>query len=143
MEGFVKLFQSSSLLTCALLMAAAGASGLRQANAEQPIPPAISSAMGQDNSTPASASGAWGMTWTDKNGDAKEGTLQIQQSGNQLSGKFSGQRGMFPLSGTLQGGQVSITVKAYGRKISFAGTLDGDKMSGTTEAGKPWNATRQ
>jgi hypothetical protein len=138
----VKLFPTYSLLACALMVAAA-ASGVCHAYAEQPVPAPISGSMGQDNGTTASASGTWGMTWTDKNGDPKEGTLQIQQSGSQLSGNFTGQRGTFPLSGTLQGTQVSITVKAYGRKISFAGTVDGDKMSGTTEAGKPWNGTRQ
>jgi hypothetical protein len=137
----MKLFKSKSALACALMIATVGFGGIRLVNAE-PLSSAAAP-MGQDNSTAANANGNWQMNWTNKNDEAKSGTLDIHQSGGKLSGNFTGERGTFPLQGTLEGNQISITVKAYGRKISFTGTLDGDKMSGTTEQGKPWTGTRQ
>jgi hypothetical protein len=137
----MKHFKSTAVLAGALMIGVIGLGGLRLAHAA-PLSLAASS-MGQDNGSAASANGNWSMNWTGKDGSAKSGTLAIQQSGNKLSGNFTGERGTFPLQGTLDGNQVAITVKAYGRKISFNGTLDGDKMSGTTEQGKPWTGSRQ
>jgi hypothetical protein len=43
--------------------------------------------------------------------------MQIQQNGNKLSGKFNGQRGSVPLTGNLEGNQVSLRVKRDGAKL--------------------------
>ncbi|WP_158822500.1 hypothetical protein [Granulicella sp. S156] len=69
--------------------------------------------------------------------------MQIKQDGSSLSGTFQAPRGSAKLTGNLQGNQISIDVKAMMKKFSFTGTVDGDKMSGTTDQGKPWTATRQ
>lgn len=47
------------------------------------------------------------------------------------------------LKGRLSANQVSFDVKTRKHKASFTGTVNGDKMSGTTEQGASWTATRQ
>lgn len=91
----------------------------------------------------ASLAGNWQLSFTAPSGDQRQAVLQIQQSGSTLSGKFQGMRGSGALSGSVQGSQVSLTVKGHGREISFSGTVDGNKMSGTDAQGSPWSATRQ
>lgn len=101
----------------------------------------------QDDSTAISAapaiSGNWQMSWTTAKGKEKQGTVQIKQNGNKLSGTLQGERGSTPLKGSLQGNQVSFRVKMKKGETSFTGTVDADKMSGTTEDGTSWTATRQ
>jgi hypothetical protein len=41
------------------------------------------------------------------------------------------------------GRRISFGVKVYGRQVSFTGTVDGNKMSGTTKEGAPWLAAHQ
>jgi hypothetical protein len=69
--------------------------------------------------------------------------MQIKQDGKKLSGSFQGKRGSAPLKGRLSGNQVSFNVKTRKHEASFTGTVNGDKMSGTTEQGASWTATRQ
>jgi hypothetical protein len=83
------------------------------------------------------------MSWTSKEGNQKQGTMQLKQDGSKVSGSVQAQRGTFSLGGNLQGNQVSIDVKVPLHKMSFTGTVDGSKMSGTTSQGKPWSAIRQ
>jgi hypothetical protein len=68
--------------------------------------------------------------------------MQLKQNGTKLSGKFQGERGSTSLTGSLQGNQVSFSVKMRKRQATFTGTVDGDKMTGTTEQGASWTATR-
>jgi hypothetical protein len=145
LEVIVKSFSLVPVVMCALLLLAGDVSGAWRANA-QTTSAAVSAAAGQDgvqNTSAATASGNWQVSWTNKDGDAKQGSMQIAQDGSSLSGTFQAPRGSAKLTGSVQGSQVSIDVKAGGRGISFTGTLDGDKMSGTTAQGKPWTATRQ
>jgi hypothetical protein len=126
---------------CALLLAAGDVSDVWKATAELPAA-AASQNSAQDSGTP-SLSGIWQMSWTNKEGNQKQGTMQLKQDGSKLSGSVQAQRGTFSVGGNLQGDQVSIDVKVPLHKISFAGKVDGSKMSGTTSQGKPWSATRQ
>jgi len=138
----VKLFASVPLLMCALFVTAEALSGASNANAEQPGV-AISGALAQDNAASAMASGNWQVSWTAGNGNKKQATMEIKQAGSKLSGKFQAERGSAPLTGSLQGNQVSFSAKLRKRQVSFTGTVDGDKMSGATEQGASWTATRQ
>jgi hypothetical protein len=96
------------------------------------------------NSDPTpSLSGNWQMSWTGMNGAQRQSTMQLKQDGTKLSGKLSGERGATSVTGSIQGNQVSFSVKLRRRQVSFTGTLAGDKMSGTTEQGAQWTATRQ
>ncbi|MGB6728034.1 MAG: hypothetical protein WBE74_19240, partial [Terracidiphilus sp.] len=64
-------------------------------------------------------------------------------NGSQLTGSVDwGQASPSPVKGTLNGSLVSLTTKLR-RKITLTGTVNGDKMSGTTDRGVAWSATRQ
>ncbi|UWZ82827.1 hypothetical protein [Occallatibacter riparius] len=69
--------------------------------------------------------------------------MQLRQDDNKLSGSFEGGRGGAPLTGSLSGNHVSFTVKMPRRKVEFTGTVEGDKMTGSTKEGGSWTATRQ
>jgi hypothetical protein len=91
----------------------------------------------------ASAAGNWQVSWTGRDGSPKQGSMQIQQSGANLSGTFQAPRGSTKLSGSLQGNQISLDIKAGKQQFTMTGTVDGNKMSGTTGRGSAWSATRQ
>jgi hypothetical protein len=101
----------------------------------------------QDSSTTASASGIWLMTWTNEKGDIRHATLHIQQKGEALSGTADVQgspiNGTFRLTGNVRGNRIVLSVKAYWHHASFPGTVDGNKMSGSTHDGKPWSAAHE
>jgi hypothetical protein len=101
----------------------------------------------QDGSVADTITGNWQMSWTNEKGKDRHATLQIRQDGKQLSGtaKVSGGLlgGSFPLTGGVDGNQISLTVKAHGVVASFTGIIDGGRMSGTTQRGKPWMAVRK
>jgi hypothetical protein len=52
--------------------------------------------------------------------------------------------GTSTLAGNIQGPKVSMKIELHGGAFSLLGSVDGNKMSGTTEpAGGTWKATRQ
>lgn len=142
----MKYLLPSSFLTCTLILAAGGIGRPSKAIAEAPRP-VIAGALSQDatqeNPATANLSGTWQMSWTARNGNQRQATVQIKQNGNQLSGKFEGARGSTSIRGNLQGNQVTLNVKMRKRQVAFTGTVDGNKMSGATEQGVSWTATRQ
>ena len=131
---------------CTLIVAATGFGRPLKANAEAPQPinaAALSQDAAQESPANPNLSGTWQMSWTARNGNQRQATLQLQQNGAKLSGKFEGARGSTSVTGNLQGNQVTLNVKMRRRKATFTGTVDGGKMSGTTEQGVSWTATRQ
>jgi hypothetical protein len=142
MEASVKFFGSVPYVLCALAITVGVSGGAVKTNAGPVGVVATSSVPAQDGKTEVNLSGKWAMSWTDRKGKEKGGTAQIQQNGSTLSGTFQGDRGSFPLSGSLQGNRVSLTVNAP-KDVSFAGTVDGNRMSGTTKRGTSWTGTRQ
>ncbi|HTW80699.1 MAG TPA: hypothetical protein VME23_14225 [Terracidiphilus sp.] len=142
----MKAVFSLALTTCLMIAAAALIFGTPSAFAESwgaRSAGASAQAVAQDNTASPDATGSWQVSWTGRNGDQRQASMQITQKGSKLSGTFEGARGSVPVKGTLDGNQISLTVKLPRRQLSFAGTLDGDKMSGTTERGVTWSATRQ
>lgn len=107
----------------------------------------LQAAVENSGSLPQTTSGIWLMTWTNKEKEIRHAALQLQMNGETLSGtaKLEGGpiKGSFPLIGEVQGNRVSFRVKVYGRQVSFTGTVDGTKMSGTTKEGAPWLAAHQ
>ncbi len=97
----------------------------------------------QEDSASATVAGNWKLSFTDPTGNPKQGTLALQQDGSNLNGSCTGPRGTFSVKGSLQGNGITFTIHAMGRKFSFTGNVDGDKMSGTTESGSSWNASRE
>lgn len=111
----------------------------------------------------ADVAGTWQIEWQGRQG-SQQGTLTIRQNGDQLTGTMQGPRGSAPLSGTMKGNAISMNVEIEGEqrsfRLAFAGTVNGDKMSGTFqpqgghrghgarpgengESSRTWNATRQ
>lgn len=145
MEDQVKLFSSLSLLMLSLLWIAASTNASEAVAEVSNATAAMTLAQDnqQTNNTAPSISGNWQLSWTARNGGQRQGTMQIRQDGSKLSGTVEGERGSTPLKGSLQGNRVSFSLKMRKRQISFSGTVNGDKMSGTTEEGASWTATRQ
>jgi hypothetical protein len=77
-------------------------------------------------------------------------TIDLKQDGEKLSGTYRGRYGASPIQGSVKDNQIefTVTMAAEGQQTSgyFAGTVEGDKMSGTVEfegAGEgTWVATR-
>lgn len=136
----MKRFMSMKLLSIAMLLSVAGVVGFSKAHAAPMLMPVA----GAQDSAASSAAGSWQLSFTDPQGTQRQATLQLQQDGLKISGTFQGQRGSGSVAGTMQGNQVSLTVKGRGgREMSFSGTLEGNKMSGTTALGSAWSAVRQ
>jgi hypothetical protein len=135
----MKIIYKSSVVTSALMSAVFLTTGYlgeaRQRTVYGPSTVTLSDAG-------AAVGGTWQMSWTNKQGENKQGTLQIEQNGSTLGGTFRGDRGSFPITGALQGDHVSFTVKAFGRQISFSGTVKGKSMHGMTEQQTTWSAAR-
>ncbi len=145
MEVIVKSFPKIPLSMVALLAAAVLVGSTTPANASpytNPSSPSIAQD-GSQGSSAASVAGNWQMSWAGRDGSPKQGSMQIKQDGTKLSGTFQAPRGSTKLSGSLQGNQITIEIKAGPQHLSFSGTVDGDKMSGTTTSGSAWSATRQ
>jgi hypothetical protein len=86
-----------------------------------------------NNSQPANIGGAWQISWQGRGG-SQQATIQFQQDGSKLSGTFQDSAGASSqLTGSVAGNNVSFSVQIQGRPVTlaFAGTIDGDKMSGT------------
>ena len=67
-------------------------------------------------------------------------TFVFKQSGENLTGTYSGQLGEAKIAGTIQGNKVEWSFEAQvgdnKAKVSYHGMLDGDsKMKGTAELG--------
>ena len=113
-----------------------------------------------NHSQPVNIGGAWQLSWQGRDG-SQQATIQIQQDGSKLSGTFQSPRGSSQLTGSVSGNNVSFSVQMQGRRtitLVFAGTIDGDKMSGRLQpqggggghegrgggqGDHSWNAVRQ
>jgi hypothetical protein len=117
-------------------------------------------ALGQDAQSNQSQStnigGAWQLSMQGRDG-SQQATMQLQQDGSKLSGTFQGPRGSSPLTGSVDGNNISFNVQMQGRRgamtLAFTGTIDGNKMSGTLQpqggregqggGSRSWSAVRQ
>jgi hypothetical protein len=93
----------------------------------------------------AKVGGKWVMTIDTPHGAVK-GPLQVQQDGVKLTATFEGEQiGSLSLTGTVEGKKVSFVFNIPNSEetFTFAGTVDGTKMSGTTVMGGTWSASRE
>ena len=100
--------------------------------------PGIATAQG-----PPSLSGTWQLSCPGRGGRVRYVTLQIEQSGTKLSGTFSSPRRSGKLSGTMQGGQVSLQMGADGKSLTLTGTSGGNSMTVHGPKGNICSASRQ
>lgn len=86
----------------------------------------------------ANVAGSWQMTFQGRQGPVNQ-TLTIEQDGGKIKGTLKGQRGEAPLEGSIKGNDISFTVKRTTPRgemvLQYKGTVDGDSMKGTFEAG--------
>lgn len=93
----------------------------------------------------ADVSGEWLMTITPPSGDERVITLNLEQDGGDLTGtsQTEGQEEPSPLTGTIDGNDITLNIQGPGRggrgggggggrggAIPWEGVVDGDTMSG-------------
>lgn len=122
----------------------------------------IGSLLGAE-SHPANVRGKWQASWTGRLG-SEPVMLVLKQQGSKLTGKVLRGSVATPLSGTIDGNDISMLVKFAGPKpytILFKGSVEGDSIKGTSQAqnvgssgaymghggeivqpDRPWTATR-
>ena len=89
--------------------------------------------------------GTWQMSMDTPHG-AVQGPLELKQEGAQLTGTYAVEgMGSFSLKGSVDGEKVSLALEIPGadKPFGFTGKIDGNKMSGSTEMGGTWSATRK
>jgi hypothetical protein len=85
---------------------------------------------------PIDVTGEWQVGWQGRLG-TERCTLKLQSNNGALSGTFQTLRGVSPVSGTLNGNQISLEVKFQGARpytIRFTGTAEDGKLTGTSLA---------
>jgi hypothetical protein len=90
----------------------------------------------QSRIQPAAVAGNWQVSWQGRLG-TEECALHLQQDGAKLTGTFQDLRGVMPLSGTVDEKKLSFEVQFMGARpftTRFTGTVDGDKIEGTSQA---------
>ena len=138
----MKLVSAKSAILGALFSAVVATSTVLALSATQLVY-ASPVAAAQDDAAPANVSGKWKLTFTAPDGSPKQGVLDLQQDGSSLTGSYTGPRGTFSAKGNIRGTQVTFTLSAMGRKLTFSGGADGGILSGTTQNGAFWSASRE
>ena len=85
---------------------------------------------------PVNVAGTWQISWDVRLGTA-HATVQLKQDGGKLSGTFQQTAVSAPLSGSVQGKNISFDVDFPGPRpytIEFTGAIDGEKISGKSRA---------
>jgi hypothetical protein len=99
-------------------------------------------------STPGDLTGTWKVSYRAPNGKEREASLVLKQTGSQLSGMMSSERGRAPVTeGRVEGNKVSLTIVRVGHgeeiPIAFSGIADGGVLHLTFhyKGGEPIGAT--
>jgi hypothetical protein len=81
--------------------------------------------------------GKWNST-VELSGQGGTPTFTLQQTGDKLTGTYSGALGEAPLHGTVKATDITFDFDAYGGTIHYAGKLaaDGKKITGTCDYGQ-------
>jgi hypothetical protein len=67
-------------------------------------------------------------------GENRSTTCTLIQKGNVLTGKFRGEMGDLPLTGTITNDRkIALTARFGGMSMKFAGTVDGKTMNGIVD----------
>lgn len=86
----------------------------------------------------ADAAGEWAVSFATPSGPV-EFTMYVSQEGTRLTGRLTSDAGEFPLRGSVDGDDVTITwsLPDAGRilEITFKAKVQGDQMTGTAKLG--------
>lgn len=87
---------------------------------------------------PLDVSGTWGLEVTTQAGGGSP-TITLQQKGDDLTGRYAGQLGEAPLTGTVKGTAITfqfpVDVQGTSVTIVYSGTVENDTMKGTVRLG--------
>jgi len=104
---------------------------------------AFSLAAWAQHSEPAKVAGNWQMSVETPHGTVA-GPFVVRQEGAAITLTYSTEVfGTASGTGTMEGSKVSFSLSTEAGAVGFSGTVDGSKMSGTTEMGGAWTATRE
>jgi hypothetical protein len=97
----------------------------------------------------AKVAGAWDLSQPGRGGEVATQTLTLEQDGTKLTGSVKGQRGDSPVTGTIMGNNITLSITRTTPngdvKADYTGTVSGDSMKGTvTMRGNAvdWSAKR-
>ena len=98
----------------------------------------------------ADVAGTWSLTVNTQAGTGTP-TLVLVQSGDKLTGTYTGRFGTAPISGTIKDNAIEFSFTAAGpmgsAEVSYTGTIDGNSMSGHMKmgqiAGGPFTGKKQ
>lgn len=86
----------------------------------------------------ADISGTWALSVESPRG-VRESTLKLTQTGEELAGTLTSQRGDVPVKGTLKGNalELNYTLDMQGNSLAvkYTGTVEGDAINGTVDFG--------
>ena len=94
--------------------------------------------------------GAWDLTVETKSGKAQPSIL-LKQDGEKITGTYQGRMGNPRLEGTIQGNNISFTVRLKFQEtlitVTYRGVVSGDSMKGTVQFGEndsgSWSGRRK
>ncbi len=84
----------------------------------------------------SSVAGKWTLSWQARLG-TEDAIVELEQDGSKLRGRFHDLHHSCPVSGTIEGINISFDVlfeEARPFTIAFKGTVNGDSISGTSQA---------
>jgi hypothetical protein len=117
------------LLACAVIVSLPSAAGQTPDNS-----------VSSNAAKPPDVSGTWQVSWQGRLG-TEQCTLHLQQDGTKLTGTLQDVHGLSPLSGAVDGKQISFDVQFQGPRpftTRFTGTADkaadAGKIEGTSQA---------
>jgi hypothetical protein len=90
--------------------------------------------LGASMAVAADLTGTWNLSVTSAGGTGNP-TFVLKQTGDTLSGTYTGRFGEAPCTGTVKGNDVEIIYEMSGTKVVYKGKVDGNKMSGTVDFG--------
>jgi hypothetical protein len=112
--------------------------------------------------SPVNVAGKWKLVWNVEHGPGQTSPqtmnilLNVAQSAGQVSGKAvvmldvdkepPANQDTHPISGSVEGANIAFAIPPHYEspdfKITFSGAIDGNSMSGKTNMGDRWTATR-
>lgn len=78
--------------------------------------------------------GKWTMA-VEKDGSTGNPVFDLKQEGAKLTGTYAGKFGEAPVTGSVEGGNFSITYEMSGVVVTYAGTTDGATCKGEVDYG--------
>ena len=80
--------------------------------------------------------GKWVIDVKLGDGQGGQATLDLKEEAGKLTGTYSGALGSLPLTGTVNGDQIEVSVASEAGSISYKGKVSGDTMEGTCSYGQ-------